>query len=431
MTGRDDEFEGNDVLPEGPDSFGDADLDALYRAQPVARPPADFADRVVPRARWRRLRWVTAGTALAAAAAALALWIGPGAPRTGAVDARDLTTAALVDRATAVADPGARIRWAMVDDLLEVQQTRGRVFYRVDEGPLSVRTPAGDVSVTGTCFSVEVSNMSPTVKAAALGALVGVAATVVVYEGAVRVSSAHGELELGPGERGVTRSEAAPTRLDPRPAEPAIAGQPPQPPPRPVVEAVDPGLVDELREQIRREVEAGLRDGLTEARDELRRVTRELEAERAMRAESEGAPMAFPADLPERFTEDTLRARFQQAMTQADIAGEMVSIDCSEYPCILYADLENSEKGDHEKLFETDALAPYTDDGKNVSVWGRRTKGEDGVEQTSNFVGLAMMPKGELSRDERAALGKRLQFRNQQAFEAFAPEMHDEEATPE
>lgn len=433
-----------DVLP-GPDGLSDADLDALYRMQPVARPPADFADRILarravdpdpaePRDRTsprRRPRWPVAAAftaaALAAAAATL-LWIRPAAPRAGVVEADRITTAALTDRAVAVADPGARIEWAVADGGLRVKQTRGRVFYRVDDGPLTVHTPAGDVAVTGTCFTVEVEPMSPTLKSAAVGALVGVAATIAVYEGAVRVHNEHGTIDLKPGERGRAVPEAAPIRADGDRRTYAVAPTPPTPPtppaaPAPAPAPAPPAPGDRLAPQQVEELQALL----TDTRAELERVERALAAEQAMRIESEGAPMPFPTGLPERFGEEALRTRMQTAFEQSGVAGEVVSIDCGEFPCVVYAELEGDQEKGHERLLESDAMAPYADDGKNVSVWGTRTRDADGEARHRNFVGMALMPKGVVEGEERRALDKRLQFRNQQAAEAFMPAMRGDE----
>ncbi len=422
-----------DVLP-GPDGLSDADLDALYRMQPVARPPADFADRVLARRAadhaptdpppGRRRRPIAIALTVAALAAAALLWVRPAGPRAGVVEAERVTTAALSDRAVAVADPGARIEWALTDGGLTVKQTRGRVFYRVDDGPLTVHTPAGDVAVTGTCFTVEVEPMSPTLKSAAVGALVGVAATIAVYEGAVRVHNEHGTVDLKPGERGRAIPEAAPIRADDDRRIYAVAPTPPTPPTPPAAPAPAPSAPgDRLAPQQVEELQALL----TDTRAELERVERALAAEQAMRIESEGAPMPFPADLPDRFGEDALRTRVQAAFEQSGVAGEVVSIDCGEFPCVVYAELESDQEKGHEQLLESDAMAPYADDGKNVSVWGTRTRDAEGETRHRNFVGMALMPKGVVEGEERRALDKRLQFRNQQAAEAFMPAMRGDE----
>lgn len=247
----------------------------------------------------------------------------------------------------------------------------------------------------------------------------------VVYEGAVRVSNSHGEVELAPGQSARTASEHPPARLDPeREIRRVRALAPPAPPSPPRAPSAAPVVAEGLPEPTRETI-AELHALVQETRAELKRVETELGAERAMRQESEGAPIAFPDGLAERFGEDSLRTRMQRAIDEAGLSGEMVSIDCSEYPCVVYAELENSQDGDHEKLFETDAMAPYADDGKNVSVWGTRLKDADGEEQQRNFVGLALMPKDEMDAETRQAIGKRLQFRNQQAFEAFRPEAHE------
>lgn len=186
------------------------DLDA-WQEQP---PDADFASRVVglavadnPRD-VRRPWWrVVAGVSLAAAA--LALWVVThfAAPDHGSMAAAERTEAALVD-AVAVLEAGAAITWRG----REVEQRTGDVFYRVDEGePFLVHTPAGVVTVKGTCFRVRVrpAQASETgddmlkkrdAAAATAGAALAALTVVTVYEGSVQLSHAGQEVAVGAGE---------------------------------------------------------------------------------------------------------------------------------------------------------------------------------------------------------------------------------------
>jgi ferric-dicitrate binding protein FerR (iron transport regulator) len=193
------------------------DPDKLEQAWPADEPPAGFAERVVARAiserqRRRRRSLMAAGATLivAAAAAVALLFARPVTIDLGtgerSADARMEVT--LGARATAVLEPRAKISWQRS----KVSQPEGDVFYRVEPGtPFRVETPAGDVSVTGTCFRVRVrpaaTNEAGNMKrrealnlagSAALGAL----AVVTVYEGRVKLSHANQEVELGAGEAG-------------------------------------------------------------------------------------------------------------------------------------------------------------------------------------------------------------------------------------
>lgn len=216
------------------------DLDAWEPQEP----PRDFAERVLARVRdeekpeaartttdavpasvvtpqrARARRWgLGAGVAGALAlAAALALKIGVGAPAHGEAIAKDRIEVAVGDRAKAVLEPGAEIKWNGDD----VVQAHGDVFYRVEPGArFRVHTPAGDVEVKGTCFAVKVRGESKDeavdmekrdVKSGVIGAALSALAFVAVYEGKVAVSHASGRQDLGAGESaqvgagGVTKS---------------------------------------------------------------------------------------------------------------------------------------------------------------------------------------------------------------------------------
>jgi hypothetical protein len=88
-----------------------------------------------------------------------------------------------------VAHPGAVLTWVVGGDGdAEVQQIAGEAFYRIEPGGrFVVRTPSGEVRVTGTCFTVAVAD--------------GVA-TVDVHEGTVELADATSSIALRPGERG-------------------------------------------------------------------------------------------------------------------------------------------------------------------------------------------------------------------------------------
>jgi hypothetical protein len=95
-----------------------------------------------------------------------------------------------------------------------VLQPLGDVFYRVEPGgPFVVATPAGDVTVLGTCFRVEVMDMKAS-KPAITGAVVGAAITatvlVTVYEGRVLLANEKGKTEVKAGERATAGSGGAP-----------------------------------------------------------------------------------------------------------------------------------------------------------------------------------------------------------------------------
>lgn len=211
-------------------------LDGL-KAWDVAEPPEDFGDRVLaaydeaeaepvatqsaakPSAEnsRRRIGWLAVAAAVVVGAAAVATLVPrPAADPFGSVVAEQQQTVRIGERATVVADAGATLSWSTADDgTVVVEQPRGSAFYRVDSGePFAVHTPAGNVRVTGTCFSVDVeksdSMMNTRTKAAAVGAAVAVAVTVTVYEGSTVLANEAGTLDVGPGQRAVAEVGGAP-----------------------------------------------------------------------------------------------------------------------------------------------------------------------------------------------------------------------------
>ncbi|MBX3229165.1 MAG: FecR domain-containing protein [Labilithrix sp.] len=164
----------------------------------VRAPTRDVAERSLAAVRApTRRRWpyvVVGGIALAAA---VLLAIGA-RPSRGEAIARDRVEVPLGRRALAVLEPGASVRW----DGDDVVQSQGDVFYRVEPGArFVVHTPAGDVEVRGTCFSVKVRDMQKRdVKVAATTAALSALAFVAVYEGKVAISHAGERMELTAGQ---------------------------------------------------------------------------------------------------------------------------------------------------------------------------------------------------------------------------------------
>jgi hypothetical protein len=193
----------------------DAPLGArLASVWPAAAPPSGFADRVLARRRPRRVRTaLLAAGAAVSLAAALALVLRPAAV-SGSASPTARTSIAIGGRGTAVAEAGAVLAFAVArGGDARVEQRDGDVFYRVERGgAFVVKTPLSEVHVKGTCFRVEVLPMDikHSLIGAALGASTATAVAVTVYEGRVEVRSAHGAVEMGPGERLTTPAAPAP-----------------------------------------------------------------------------------------------------------------------------------------------------------------------------------------------------------------------------
>lgn len=210
------------------------ELDALG-IWDLQTPGPDFVDSLLdappPARHGRSLAWRTALVGLAAAVllGMLAWWFTRDAPpRDGSLVATTRQTVALTDRTVIVAEAGAELRWTEQGGSIVVEQQRGSAFYRVDSDTpaFSVHTPAGQIRVEGTCFSVDLEETHPAMtpstanhrtnnaKPLALGAALAVAATVTVYEGRTVLANEAGTIELGAGERGTARSGRTPSRSD-------------------------------------------------------------------------------------------------------------------------------------------------------------------------------------------------------------------------
>ncbi|HMG23406.1 MAG TPA: hypothetical protein VK607_18860 [Kofleriaceae bacterium] len=212
--------------------------------------PIGFVDRVVvathggraalPPRRARRSIVAAAAATVALLAVATATdviaprYIVNELPSDGARVVQARESIALGTRGVAVAEAGAELTWSVsAAGAAEVHQTRGDVFYRVEPGgPFAVATPYGRIEVRGTCFRVEVLNMSVARQSwigGAVGAALAATIVIAVYEGRVRVVNARGHADAGPGERIALGAGAAPSRLPPGPSALLAAVEPPPP----------------------------------------------------------------------------------------------------------------------------------------------------------------------------------------------------------
>ena len=189
----------------------------------VDEPPADFAENVLRAAREdagreertreerpvavglfsrRAARWGAAAAVLAVAAAT-ALYVRSQGDTHGEITADDSRREVkLGNRAVAVLEPGASVKWSGA----LVEQARGNVFYRVERGDgFRVHTASGDVDVSGTCFRVDLKSNGDEMskrdlKAGLAGAAISSLLMVSVYEGKVAVSHAQESVSVGAGQ---------------------------------------------------------------------------------------------------------------------------------------------------------------------------------------------------------------------------------------
>ncbi len=218
---------------------------AVLAGWATSDPPAGFVDRVIAAARQdqvvpapsRRRRPVAAVvvavvTVIASVTASVVLLGGGGSPEEGARVVWDRETITFGRRGVAVAEAGTELTWTLsATGSAEVHQTRGDVFYRVEKGgPFVVETPYGRIIVRGTCFRVEVLDMSVSRQAwisGAVGAALAATIVIAVYEGQIRVVNARGQADARAGEQIALGAGSAPVKL----ASPATVTALEPPPP--------------------------------------------------------------------------------------------------------------------------------------------------------------------------------------------------------
>lgn len=422
-----------------PTGFADRLADLVTEPQAESAPPVAPEAPPAPSApRWGR--WL--------AAAGLLLAVG-GLTQIERPDAGEVTTSArrelaLSEGVRAVAEPGAALSWSVGwGGRTAVHQREGKVFYRVSSGtPMQVSTPAGAITVHGTCFTVEVSPMgaqrSRTLKHTLAGALGGAAITaaalVTVYEGQVEVSSAGAQARLAPGERAALVQDRAPIRAVTAPdvaqlteEKAALEKQ---------VEALRADMAALRREARARALTPTAPGHATDVEAEAERLRKQVEVlqealndEQDMRNAREGDAFPFPDDLPEAYREAGLKAAFTELLAAEQIHGRITEIDCSEYPCVVHGEAEEIG-GDRTILSEKlDALeeglgARYPKEEANhaTSVWGTTVKDEETGEPIHrNRFSVSIYPKEGHSEADNDAIRKRLRFRNEQHREGMIP----------
>jgi len=201
-----DEAMATDLVPPPPADLVDRTVQAMQAQAGAVRPQVERGSAGRARRLWPVAAALAAGIVLGAP-----IWTMLRARRDGfSAGQRQATAQETIEigqRAVLVAEAGARLRWRPGPArAVQVDQPAGEVFYRVNSGPFVVHTPAGVVRVTGTCFRVEVSDMKlinrQNLSGAAVGAALGAAVVVTVYEGRVLLArdTGGGEMELRPGQ---------------------------------------------------------------------------------------------------------------------------------------------------------------------------------------------------------------------------------------
>jgi len=271
-----------------------------------------------------------------------------------------------------------RVRVLAADIPVEVD---GRALVEVEPRERPVRVP------------LQEDSMSTTSHLAA--AVAGAAITVAVYEGSARIFPPAAEpITVNAGE---TRTVGTP------PAEAS-----PEATPTPVVRTVrrmegDPGTQPpDTRERI----------AALEA--ELEQLRFEQALTRGQLAQTRGEPEAWPANVDPSLDPDTFEKRLQEALYETE-AGELLAIDCEEYPCIAYVELDPTLGLDQLTPVLQGLADKVKGDGDPAVMQMVKAGGPEGSDQ--KLLTMALMPRGEAE-----DLQKRVEYRAQSAMEDLGQE---------
>jgi ferric-dicitrate binding protein FerR (iron transport regulator) len=408
------------------DEFPAELLDALEADEPSA----GFAERVMaaraaevaaPVAGPRRWPWAAAA---AAAVAALVLWIPLPTSGVSAPEAR--ASVEVGARGVAVVEGGAEIAWAQsLGGAVVVDQAKGSVFYRVARGgPFVVRTPAGDVSVTGTSFKVEVPMKGMKMSAASgiAGAVLATAAWVTVYEGSVEVESKGEKVAVVAGERAELQAGAAPRRIGEETRAELVSSRDAL---RAQVDTLEGQLKEIMIARSSGEDPLAARNRQLEA--EVRELRSSLDVEQQLRAQNEGEKVPFPEGLGDEYREAALKKGFEAAIAASGLQGEVKAIDCNEYPCIVFGEFSVSgvsgeETGDMADRFWDALEEQYPEEANNrgISHSKFRERSADGTVNQRSMFGVTVTPKDidKMDEERRKKVNRRVRWRNQQYMDA-------------
>jgi hypothetical protein len=333
------------------------------------------------------------------------------------------------ERATVVAEPGADLSWRVATggDAV-VEQRTGIAFYRVEKGgSFVVKTPFGEAHVTGTCFTVEIPDMTTKshLLAAAGGAALAATLVLTVHEGSVDLKNDAGEVPVTAGEHATIAGAGAPQKLSgeerARTLEEAnrvLAAE------RRALRQQNRDLEEQLKEVMvaRANGEDPLVAENRKLKEQLARANSELTVVEQLRSETEGEAVAFPEDLPAAFEEAALKSAFLDVVNKLGVPGDVVGIDCSEYPCIVYGEFEvdggRAETDKQWERFEKLMHEHYGHEEANHSI--RSSQHRDGkANKTKSMFGVAVTPKShDADQEKRNNMNKRVRLRNQQFFDA-------------
>ncbi|MFO0574356.1 MAG: hypothetical protein U1A78_10170 [Polyangia bacterium] len=101
---------------------------------------------------------------------------------------------------------------------------------------------------------------------------------------------------------------------------------------------------------------------------QLQVLRQQLASVEQQRRELEGTPVPPQSGQPERYSQAALTGAVTLAFQQSRVPGRVETVDCAEFPCIVYGRIFGDE--DHvERLERAKALVPYRGDVMTMLLW--------------------------------------------------------------
>ncbi|WP_156040449.1 hypothetical protein [Chondromyces apiculatus] len=155
--------------------------------------------------------------------------------------------------------------------------------------------------------------------------------------------------------------------------------------------------------------------------EEVRGLRAEAGDSQARIAELEGKPQPWPMQLPAGFREKALEANFQAALQKHKL-GELVDLECEEFPCIAVVKASQANPQWQEKLqaaLREMSASPEYGGAVGMSMWSNETQEGD---QKTRYTAVSMAPPGTADDEEaRTRTGHRARGVLADASHAPAP----------
>lgn len=137
----------------------------------------------------------------------------------------------------------------------------------------------------------------------------------------------------------------------------------------------------------------------------------------------DGTPIKTPADVPERFSQGALTSALTLAFKQTRVPGRIETVDCAEYPCIIYGRIQGEEE-QLDRLERSRALLPYRSDLQVALLW--TTTDETGQRAGQELPELMLFAIAVYSKQDRARYGfeldRRIRVRTADLWNALRPD---------